>query len=231
MPFSPEPAGSTGEFSGRAALFPLPNSTLFPNVMLPLHIFEPRYRCMVEDALRQDQFLAIALLKDGWEPHHDSKDCPIHETVCLGSIVADEQLDDGRYYLLLQGMHRARLITEEQTDLPYRVGQFELIGDVYPGTPVIDRERRQEELVSWFRQIFPKLNIDSALLHALEGHVPLGELCDVMAHSMRLAPEDAQRLLEQSDVDQRSDLILDLLKLQCRTKKRKLKFPPSFSLN
>jgi hypothetical protein len=224
---------SLSDFSGQAALFPLPGATLFPNVMLPLHIFEPRYRCMVEDVLRADRYLAIALLRDGWQEQYESKSCPIHETVCLGRVIADERLQDGRYYLLMQGLTRARLIVEEQTDLPYRIGQVDPIPDLYPHTPVIDRTRRQAELVGYFRQVFPKLDLDSTLFGTVEDGVPLGELCDLIAHALRPRPEDAQRLLEQVDVDQRSDLLLELLKLQCRDTKEQnaRKFPPGFSLN
>lgn len=221
------------EFSGRAALFPLPGATLFPNVMLPLHIFEPRYRCMAEDVVKTDRFIAIALLRDGWEDKYEAKDCPIHDVVCLGRVVADERLQDGRYYMLMQGVCRARLIGEEQTDLPYRIGNLDPIQDIYPHEPVIDRDRRREELVSWFRQVFPKLDLDASLLGALEQGISLGELCDLIAHAMRPRPEDAMRLLQQVDVDQRSDLLLEMLKLQCRSEVQQTgrPFPPGFSLN
>ena len=224
---------SHSDFSGRAALFPLPGVTLFPNVMLPLHIFEPRYRCMVEDVLKADRYLAIALLREGWQEQYESKSCPVHETVCLGRVIADERLQDGRYYLLMQGLCRARLIDEEQTDLPYRIGQVAPIPDLYPHTPVIDRSRRQDELVGYFRQVFPKLDLDSTLFGTVDDGVPLGELCDLIAQALRPSPEDAQRLFEQADVDQRSDLLLELLKLQCRDTKAQSssKFPPGFSQN
>jgi len=221
-------------FSCVTPLFPLPNVTLFPNVMLPLHIFEPRYRCMVEDVLHSDRVLAIASLKDGWEENYESKQCEIHKTVCLAQVVTEERQQDGRIHLLTQGVCRAKLTSEQDTDRPYRIGHVEVVEDEYPLPPVIDRIRRQQELVSAFRQIFPKLDLDAALLSTMEEGVPLGELCDVIAHAMRLDPFHARQLLEQSDVDQRSDLVLELLKLQCRdpispTSPRT--FPPGFSLN
>jgi len=224
------PAG----FPGQAPLFPLPNVTLFPNVMLPLHVFEPRYRCMAEDVLNGDGFLALGLLQPGWEQNYESKNCAVHETVCLGKVVASERLEDGRYYVITQGLSRARLISELETDLPYRVGELELIQDVYPQTPVIDRDRRQEELVDWFRRVYPDLGLDAELVGALGSGVDLGELCDVISHALRLAPDDALRLLSQADVDQRSDLVLEMLKLQCRGASAGAagrEFPPGFSLN
>ena len=228
-----DPNDATADFTGRAAIFPLPNVTLFPNVMLPLHIFEPRYRCMAEDTLSGDGYLALGLLKDGWEDSYKTKDCAIHDTVCLGKVIANEQLEDGRHYLMLQGLRRAQLVTELETDLPYRLGMLELVEDIYPQTPVIDRERRQEELVNWFRRAYPKLGLEAEIIHALGSDMQLGELCDVIAHSLKLPSEDAQQLLAQANVDQRSDLVLEMLKLQFRgtLEPAGRDFPPGFSLN
>ena len=224
---------SSPKFTGQVPLFPLPNVALFPNVMLPLHVFEPRYRQMVETVLNTDRIIALAALKDDWQLSYETKDCPIHETVCLGQIVAEERLSDGRYCLLIQGICRAQLLSEVETSLPYRVGQVSLVKDLYPTIPVIDRNRRQQELVHYFQQIVADIDLDSSLIQALESGVPLGELCDVIAHAMRLDAQKAQRLLEQVDVDQRSDLVLELLKHQCRRPKfdAKRTFPPKFSLN
>lgn len=221
------------QFTGRAALFPLPDVTLFPNVMLPLHIFEPRYRCMVEDVIKSDGYLAVGLLKDGWKSSYESKSCPVHDVVCLGSVISDERLEDGRFYLLTQGICRAKLIGEEETDLPYRMANMEVLSDYYPEDPVIDRAHRQQELVNGFRQLFPKLDLDASLIYALEADVPLGEICDIMTHSLRLEPALAQQILAQQDVDQRSDLLLDMLRHLTRTKNPNAKdpFPPSFSVN
>ena len=86
----------------------------------------------------------------------------------------------------------------------------------------------------YFQQIVADIDLDSSLIQALESDgIPLGELCDVIAHAMRLDAQKAQRLLEQVDVDQRSDLVLELLKHQCRPPKyaSKRTFPPIFSMN
>lgn len=229
----PNASLSASEFSGAVPLFPLPSVSLFPNVMLPLHVFEPRYRTMVEDVLKSHRTIAMAVLQDGWEPTYDSNRCPVHKMVCLGQIVADERLDDGRYFLLVQGLCRAELDHEIQTDRPYRVGHIRVRKDVYPAPAIIDRDHRQQELVHYFKQIFDDLDLDSSLIAALESGVPLGELCDVIAHAMRPDADSAKRLLEQADVDQRSDLVLELLKLQYRRSRGPLPrfFPPTFSLN
>src|SRR6476469_8415765 len=96
---------SLAPFGGYARLFPLPNLVFFPHVMQPLHIFEPRYRQMTADALEGDRLIALVLPKPGWESDYMGKP-PLHDIACIGRIMADQQLDDGRYNLLLRGLAR-----------------------------------------------------------------------------------------------------------------------------
>src|SRR5437763_5081870 len=93
------------DFRGVARLFPLPNLVLFPHVVQPLHVFEPRYRQMTADALAGDRLIALALLKSGWEDDYDAQP-PIHGVGCLGRVAAEQLLPDGRYNLLLRGLSR-----------------------------------------------------------------------------------------------------------------------------
>ena len=89
-------------FSGVARLFPLPNLVLYPHVMQPLHIFEGRYREMLEDSLASDRLIAMALLEPGWETDYESRP-PVARYACLGKVVTHHRLKDGRYNLLLDG--------------------------------------------------------------------------------------------------------------------------------
>ena len=222
------------QFSGRAPLFPLPNVVFYPHVLLPLHIFEPRYRQMVADALRDNRYIAMALLQPGWESAYNEKAPAIFDTVCLGKITAEDRLEDGRYNLFLRGMSRAKVLEEEPNDLPYRVGQLEVCRDQYHHPPMIDRRNRQHELLSGFREMFPEIDLDHVLLQAMEVDIPWGGLCDVLADSMELEPADAQKILEEFDVDLRSDLVLDRLRellKDTRTRQRAKRFPPDFSSN
>jgi Lon protease-like protein len=91
-------------FDGHARLFPLPNLVLIPKVVLPLHIFEPRYRQMTADALAGDRLIAMVLLKEGVEDAYEAAP-PIHTIACLGKIVDDQRLPDGRYHIVLRGLH------------------------------------------------------------------------------------------------------------------------------
>ena len=111
---APELQFDVNTFCGVARLFPLPNLVLYPHVMQPLHIFEDRYREMVEDALAGDQLIAMALLEPGWESEYDSRP-PVAPLACLGKIVAHHRLDDGRYNLLLLGVERVRIVRYSNT--------------------------------------------------------------------------------------------------------------------
>lgn len=84
-------------------LFPLPNVVLFPKTLRPLHIFEPRYRKMVEAALEGEHLIGMVLLKEGWEDQYEQTP-PIEQRGTLGKIVQSNKLPDGRYYVTLLGI-------------------------------------------------------------------------------------------------------------------------------
>ena len=93
-------------------IFPLPNVVLFPNVFLPLHIFEPRYRQMVEDALDGDRIIGMVLLRPGWEGDYEGRP-PVYPIGCAGVITHAERLADGRYNIVLRGMEKFRIASED----------------------------------------------------------------------------------------------------------------------
>ena len=100
-------------------IFPLPNVVLFPNVFLPLHIFEPRYKQMVAEALEGDRLIGMMLLKPGHEADYEGRP-PIYPIGCSGLITQDEKLDDGRYNLVLRGVEKFSIQNEE----PAAVGRL-----------------------------------------------------------------------------------------------------------
>jgi hypothetical protein len=93
-------------------IFPLPNVVLFPNVFLPLHIFEARYRQMVEAALSGDRIIGMVLLRPGWEGDYEGRP-PVYPIGCSGVITHAEKLDDGRYNIVLRGVERFRILEED----------------------------------------------------------------------------------------------------------------------
>src|SRR6476660_4119244 len=129
-------------------LFPLPNVVLFPRAVLPLHIFEERYKAMAADVLRtRTRRIAMALLRPGWEKSYYSAPA-IEPTVCVGTILSHERLADGTYNFLLQGLMRARVIDEMGGDLPYRVARVEPV--VEPKVMEIDLSPARHRLESLF---------------------------------------------------------------------------------
>lgn len=102
----------------RIPVFPLPNVVLFPKTYLPLHIFEPRYRAMVSDAVTSGQCIGMALLKDGWETDYYGHP-PVFSMGCVGRLASVQTLADGRYNILLQGLERFA-IEREWYDKAYR---------------------------------------------------------------------------------------------------------------
>ncbi len=93
-------------------IFPLPTVVLFPNVFLPLHIFEPRYRQMVAESLAGDRIIGMVLLRPGHEDDYDGAP-PIYATGCSGLITHVENLEDGKYNLVLRGLEKFTIHSEE----------------------------------------------------------------------------------------------------------------------
>ena len=104
-------------------IFPLPNVVLFPHVFLPLHIFEPRYRAMVADALEGDRLIGMVLLRPGWEGRYDGRP-PVYPIGCAGVITHHDRLPDGRYNIVLRGLQKFRITGEDEGRL-YRVARIE----------------------------------------------------------------------------------------------------------
>ncbi|MCA9454198.1 MAG: LON peptidase substrate-binding domain-containing protein, partial [Nitrospira sp.] len=119
-------------------IFPLPNVVFFPETYLPLHIFEPRYREMVQNASGQGDCIGMALLKDGWEDEYEA-DPPIYPIGCVGRIISSHKLADGRFNIVLQGLQRCTF-EEQEVSTPYR--QARIILNAQKGAPSLDTETR-----------------------------------------------------------------------------------------
>lgn len=196
---------------GEAPIFPQSSMTLLPGASKILSISHPRYRRMVADALRGNRLIAIALCKPGKESA-DDENRPCHDIVCLGRMLSPTTPSDDTQHIYLQGLQRARIVQEIPASLPYRLGKLELLEDNHPSVPVINRENRYAELVSLFRQLFPKLKNDAVFQIRSEIDHPLGGLCDVLAEALRMDPQWKQELLAELNVDCRSDRLLDMMR-------------------
>ena len=106
----------------RVPIFPLPEVVFFPETVLPLHVFEPRYRQMVADCLAADGWMAVVMLRPGWEKDYQGRP-PVESIAGVGEIIQAEMLADGRYNILLHGRSRIRVLSEEPPDGRKIVGQ------------------------------------------------------------------------------------------------------------
>ena len=106
----------------RVPLFPLSGAILFPRSQLPLHIFEERYRAMVQDAMAGPGRIAMIqpVSVQGEVEGDDAKAPALYQVGCVGELVGVEELDDGRFNIMLLGSQRFRLIAEAEGGTPYR---------------------------------------------------------------------------------------------------------------
>lgn len=221
------------EFTGCVPLFPLPNLVLFPHILQPLHIFEPRYRRMVADALAGERLLAMALLKPGWEQHEPAAP-PIYPTVCVGRITAEERLPSGKYNLILQGLFRAAVLDEEDTGLPYRIGRLRLESDVQSPAPAEREEAQRAALIAGFRDLFSQQVTEREISQIFSTDLSTGVLCDILAYAVKMEPSSAQEILAELSVDRRCELLLRRIREVSSARDdstEKPTFPPKFSLN
>ncbi len=190
----------------RLPIFPLAGALLFPRAQLPLHIFEPRYRAMVRDALAGDQLIAMVQPKD-------EKECPeLFEIGCIGRIIGSEELDDGRYNIILVGLGRFRIAGEADVLTPYRQVDADRSG--------FDDEAEPEPLASIQRAELERESrrYAEALGYAVDWDA-VGRLDDEMLVNgiAQIAPLDVsskQALLEASDLASRADLLVQFMQFQ-----------------
>jgi Lon protease-like protein len=112
-------------------LFPLPGAVFLPNTLLPLHVFENRYRDLIADVTEGDGYLAVPRLKPGWEANY-SGNPPLFSVAGFGKIIRRQLLPDGRSNVVILGLGRIRVRSEVATDTAYRVANGELLEDRMP---------------------------------------------------------------------------------------------------
>ncbi|MBI4487246.1 MAG: LON peptidase substrate-binding domain-containing protein [Acidobacteria bacterium] len=202
---TPAPALPAGGVPDVIPIFPLEAATLFPNGTYPLHIFEPRYRAMVADALKGTRIIGMVTLQPGHEAEYEGRP-PIFPIGCAGLITEYEELPDGRYNIVLGGLVKFRVLGEDNSR-PYRLARIEKIAEPLDDRKTAALGERRKRLES--------------LLDALADKLPVGQpppgmpdetLVDLLSQFMPLeAASDRQRLLEMEDPVARAGAIIDLL--------------------
>lgn len=229
-----EPSDLPEGFAGIVRLFPLPNLVMFPHVVQALHVFEPRYRELLEDALAGDQLIALGLLQPGWEPHYEGRPA-VHPVTCVGRVVAHARLADGRYNILLHGLKRAAIVHEYPPEQAFRLADVSILEDIYPSGGAIRRTQIQRDLLQTFQQLVPESPaVEEQLEQLLSQQLPLGVLTDVVAYTLPLDLDFKCQLLAESNVDLRAGRLLEKLKImadQSPAERGDKPFPPDFSEN
>ena len=189
-------------------LFPLPNVVLFPNVFLPLHIFEPRYREMMADALASDRMIGMVLLRPGWEPDYEGRP-PIYPIGCTGVLTHHERLADGRYNLVLRGMERFRVLEEDLT-LGYRRAVVEPLRE--QPLDAADRASIQRQRAKLESMLVPSQS--SAGDPRMPTSMSDEDLVNALAQYLDLEPLEKQALLEKDSLRTRAESLVELLEMK-----------------
>jgi uncharacterized protein len=193
-------------------LFPLPNLVLFPDVLVPLHIFEPRYREMIGDALEGDRRIGMVLLRAGWRADYEGRP-PIYPVGCSAVIVHAAELDDGRYNIVIRGLERFRVAAEDHARA-YRRATVDALPD-----PALD-EGQRAALTAARTAIEARLGLmnpaaDVERLSSDRADVlPDAQFVNQLAQSIALEPVEKQALLECDSVLSRAETLIELLEMK-----------------
>jgi uncharacterized protein len=181
-------------------IFPLPDAVLFPHTLLPLHIFEPRYREMVRDCLAGDRRLAMVLLRPGWEKDYYGRP-PVHSIAGAGEIIQHEALPDGRFNILVRGTMRISISAELPPDKAYRVVRARPLADRYPAEGPGLLAGRVERLKVFYLRILAEVQKGQGeIAKIFSGVKDPGIIVDRIAGAVVADTEMRQAILEAVDV-------------------------------
>jgi Lon protease-like protein len=191
-------------------LFPLPNVVLFPKGILPLHVFEPRYRAMMADALRVGQTICMALLRPGWEAdYHGSPE--VYRVACVGRVVQHQMLEDGRYNVTLHGETKVEIEGMER-DQPYRVARVRTVEEDRSWIASRDVQEDVAELLSLFRRVRQGESAGIELAQILGVHTSPEAIVNTVAMNVNVEPRVKQELLELDSLGSRFRAIVRYLR-------------------
>ena len=191
-------------------IFPLPNVVLFPNVFLPLHIFEPRYRKMVDEALSGDRIIGMVLLRPGWEGDYEGRP-PVYPIGCAGVITHAERLPDGHFNIVLRGMEKFRIVGED-TSRSFRLAHVnalpESIAEAVRAEIRSERRRLEALLVpqSYDGQEMKDPKVPTSM--------PDEDLVNALAQYLEFEPVEKQALLERDGLLERCRSLIELLEMK-----------------
>jgi uncharacterized protein len=206
------------ESSDVTPLFPLPDVVFFPKTLLPLHVYEPRYRALASEALEQDKAICTALLKPGWESDYYGSP-EVYSVGCVGKIVQHQKLPDGRYNIMLDGVAKVRIESSVRL-MPYRLVRVHPVEDDATWARGPRAAEEAAELVRLFREVHEGQNPAALLGEAFgRSHTPESILNTVALH-LNAEPELKEQLLEMDSLVHRYEAVLAILRQATKTQER-----------
>ena len=183
-------------------LFPLPNAVLFPQMPLPLHVFEPRYRKMVLDVMDGHRVIGMTLLKPGWEPEYHGRP-EVYACGCAGRIEQCDALENGRFNIVLRGLSRFRILEEHEGE-PYRVASIE---------PLPDRVDEDDDLDAARQLLMAAIGraADGPAVLVMQPELPHDVFVNALCQSLALSPVEQQSLLDCDTILGRCTRLLEIL--------------------
>ncbi len=188
-------------------LFPLPNVVLLPHQLLPLHVFESRYRALVADALESGRLIGIPQLEPGFEADCDGAPS-VKPVFGVGEIHQHQRLPDGRYYVIVRGLARVRLLREHQAT-PFRTAEVELLEDL---PSLSNLAPLRAEVTAAGERLLSHLEPSARRLSKLARSLVCDAAgSDYLAADLIHDPDERQALLEQRDPAARLSRLLEVL--------------------
>ncbi len=192
-----EPAGLEPGALSSLPIFPLPNCVLLPGGLLPLHVFEPRYRELTRDCLAGHQLMAVARLRPGFETTYYGRP-PVYDRCGLGRIICSEELPDGRFALLLRGIARVEIARELPAAHAYRTVEARELSDASCDlAQASDHHRRLIALCDRLAEVIDKGG--AQLRDLVRSFEAPGACADAVAAALIMDPDARQELLEACD--------------------------------
>ena len=178
-------------------IFPLPNCVLLPGGLLPLHVFEPRYRELTRDCLATHQLMGVARLRPGFEQTYYGRP-PVFERLGVGRIICSEELPDGRFALLLRGVARVEIARELPVERAYRLVEAQLLRDA--SCDLTDVTDHHNQLIHLCDRLAEVIEQGGAQLRDLvRAFETPGECADAVAAALIMDADERQELLVAVD--------------------------------
>ena len=196
-------------------LFPLPNAVLFPKTPMPLFIFEDRYRTMVREVIAGSGELVIALMREGLE-FKQTGISAVHSVACLGKIDNYEELEDGKYNIVVVGLRRVRLMRIVEHS-PYRLVEVEMLEDTESSDHSEEIVQRQSHLGGLFSKFTELAAGMQPQAMDLMPQLDFESLVNMVAMTLNLPIEQKQALLEIDAPSLRCDMLIPILQQQLET--------------